>query len=154
VRRTFEAAVIQVEAINIYVGLQGHKMQKPQDFSGGLAPLARRLGGDMSIEGSRGTAKARIILRYSTRVRECRLCDADIRLACSSASRSRPAANLKRTKHSPEPRAKAAWRSQKVAVDSNGKKVSSSSVDNKDSRHGKIWKPGCQKKEAKTFLDS
>ena len=45
--RLAQAAVVQVKRVNIDVRFEGHKKQKPLDFSGGLAPLARRLGGDM-----------------------------------------------------------------------------------------------------------
>ncbi len=48
VRRLAQAAVVEIEGVNIDVGFEGHKKQKPQDCSGGLAPLARRLGGDIT----------------------------------------------------------------------------------------------------------
>lgn len=52
------AAVVEIEGVNVNVGLEGHKKQKPRDHSSGLAPLARRLGGDIREYDSTGSANA------------------------------------------------------------------------------------------------
>src|SRR5688500_8193439 len=57
IRRFAQTTVVQVEGVNVDIRPEGHKMQKPQDFSSGLAPLARRLGGDMRIKVAEGLPK-------------------------------------------------------------------------------------------------
>lgn len=58
VGRLAQTAVVKIESVDVDVRPGGHKMQKPQDCSSGLAPLARRLGGDMSVNNSSRAAKS------------------------------------------------------------------------------------------------
>lgn len=63
--RSANATIIEVESVHVDVGLQSQKKQKPLDCSGGLAPLARRLGGDMTTRESKRAAMASCFLRVS-----------------------------------------------------------------------------------------